>query len=271
MKNNISNPLIKDKLKTFDDFENEIEKIINYQNSEINKLKDMETYRKEFLGNVSHELKTPIFIAQSYIETLLDGSINDKKVNQKHLTKALKSIFRLSDIVKDLELISKLEKNVLTLTKQNFDIIPLVYDVVDSFELNAKTENVELIIDIPTDKKCFVYADEEKIEQVITNLIVNAIKYSKDEGIIKINCYDHNNSILIEIEDNGIGISKENLDRIFERFYRVDKDRSRKKGGTGLGLSIVKHILEAHNQKITVESTLNRGTKFSFSLDKAKH
>lgn len=257
------------KIKDLRHFEEEIGSWAQTQSSEINKLKDMELYRKEFLGNVSHELKTPIFIVQSYIETLIDGSLYDNKVNQKHLGKALKNILRLSQIVRDLELISKLERSSLVIEKRSFDVISLIREVVDSLEINARAENVKFFINISEKETCQVFADEEKIEQVITNLLINSIKYSKEKGKIEINCKDAKTKYLIEIKDDGIGIKHENLDRIFERFYRIDKDRSRKKGGTGLGLSIVKHILEAHDENIQVESEYGKGTKFTFTLEKA--
>ncbi len=257
------------KIKDLRHFEEEIGSWAQTQSSEINKLKDMELYRKEFLGNVSHELKTPIFIVQSYIETLIDGSLYDNKVNQKHLGKALKNILRLSQIVRDLELISKLERSSLVIEKRSFDVNSLIREVVDSLEINARAENIKFIINNPEKETCQVFADEEKIEQVITNLLINSIKYSKEKGKIEINCKDVKTKYLIEVKDDGIGIKHENLDRIFERFYRIDKDRSRKKGGTGLGLSIVKHILEAHDETIQVESEYGKGTKFAFTLEKA--
>ncbi len=257
------------KKKSFEEIEKYVENWAKTKSTEISQLKKMESYRKEFLGDVSHELKTPIFIAQSYIETLLDGALNDDKVNRKHLKKSLKSILRLSTIVSDLEMISKLEKNTLNLEKEVFDLKMLIRDVVDSMELEAKKENIKIIIDKLPKEKCIVNADKEKIEQVIYNLLVNAIKYSNEnEEYVKIICGSLPNKYKITVEDNGIGIKKKDLSRIFERFYRVDKDRSRKKGGTGLGLSIVKHILEAHGQKIMVESEYGKGSKFIFTLDK---
>ena len=257
-------------IRSLKGIEKEIEKWSNKRRSEFIKLKENDEYRKEFIGNISHELKTPIFIAQSYIETLLDGSLYDDKVNKRHLKKALKSILRLSQIVKDLEMISKLEKDALTLEKEIFDINFLIGDIVDSLELSAKEENIELRINIDKDKECYVYADEEKIEQVLINLLINAIKYNEKKGFVKIDCKDLQDKYLIEIQDNGIGIDPEKINRIFERFYRIDKDRSRKKGGTGLGLSIVKHILDAHGHSIKVDSELGKGTKFYFTLDKVK-
>ena len=256
-------------IKSLKVIEKEIEKWSDKRSSELAKLKENDEYRKEFIGNISHELKTPIFIAQSYIETLLDGSLYDDKVNKKHLKKALKSILRLSKIVKDLEMISKLEKDSLILKKEVFDINFFIRDIVDSLEFSAKEENINIILDIDKNEKCYVFADEEKIEQVIINLLVNAIKYNEKKGFVKISCKDLQDKYLIEIEDNGLGIEPGKINRIFERFYRVDKDRSRKKGGTGLGLSIVKHILDAHGQTIKVESEYGKGTKFYFTLDKA--
>ncbi len=257
-------------IKSLKAIEKEIEKWSDKRSSELSKLKENDEYRKEFIGNISHELKTPIFIAQSYIETLLDGSLYDDKVNKKHLKKALKSVLRLSQIVKDLEMISKLEKDSLILKKEVFDINFFIRDIVDSLEFSAKEENINIILNIDKNDECYVFADEEKIEQVIINLLVNAIKYNEKNGFVKINCKDLQDKYLIEIEDNGLGIEPEKINRIFERFYRIDKDRSRKKGGTGLGLSIVKHILDAHGQSINVESEYGKGTKFYFTLDKAQ-
>lgn len=258
----------KKRKKTISEVEIEIGKWVKEKHLEINHLKDMDIYRKEFLGNITHELKTPIFIAQSYIETLLDGSIDDKKVNKKHLKKSLKSILRLSTIVQELEMISKLERNTMILTKDTFNINILIHDVIDSLEIRIKDEGVNVAFDSKNTENCNVLANREKVEQVIFNLLVNALKYrQKNNGWIKINCSIKDNKCLIEIQDNGIGIKKEDISRIFERFYRVDKDRSRKKGGTGLGLAIVKHILEAHNQTIKVISEYGKGTTFKFTLD----
>lgn len=252
------------------EIEKEIGNWAELKSTEINQLKVMVSYRKEYLGNVSHELKTPIFIAQSYIETLLDGSINDDRVNRKHLKKSLKSILRLSNIVKDLEMISKLERDRLVLEKKDFDVNLMIKDIIDSIDISAKNYDIKVIMNKIDQPPLMVYADEEKIEQVISNLITNAIKYNKEEnGKISINCIDKGDKYMIEVQDNGIGIKKEVIGRIFERFYRVDTDRSRKKGGTGLGLAIVKHILEAHGEKIYVESEYGSGSKFYFTLEKS--
>ncbi len=255
------------KKKSLVEVEAEVGSWVNSKDFEIMNLKTQENYRKEFLGNISHELKTPIFIAQSYIETLLDGSINDKNVNRKHLKKSLKSIVRLSTIVNELEMISQLESDTSKLIKENFDINSLIYEVVDSLEIKIKNEDTKILYQDNIAEPCFVFANRDKIEQVIYNLLDNALKYSKKKNSwIKIICYPLDSKCIIEIEDNGIGIKQEDIPRIFERFYRVDKNRSRKKGGSGLGLSIVKHILEAHNQEINVKSEYGKGTKFSFSL-----
>lgn len=262
---------VKNKNLTFKEVEQQIGTWASSKKHEISLLQDKENYRKEFLGNVSHELKTPIFIAQSYIETLIDGSIFDNKVNLKHLNKAKKSILRLSQIVNDLEMISKLERNEQILSKRIFDINTLIRETVDSLEFSAKSENIEIKVNLPKNTKIKVYADEQKIAQVLTNLLVNALKYCGENGKISINCSKEENKYRIEVCDNGIGISPENIDRIFERFYRIDKDRSRKKGGTGLGLSIVKHIIEAHDELITVTSEPNKGSKFSFTLSSAEN
>jgi two-component system phosphate regulon sensor histidine kinase PhoR len=237
---------------------------------EIDHLKQLEIYRKEFLGNVSHELKTPIFNVQGYIHTLIDGGIEDQDVNMLYLQKADKSLDRLISIVDDLESISKLEAGKMIIEQRTFDICDLSKDVIDSLELQAKEKGIQLTVKENSDKPFYVYADKERIRQVLVNLLVNSIKYGKSKGLTEMNFIDSNDIILVELADNGIGISKEHLPRLFERFYRVDKSRSRDEGGTGLGLSIVKHIIEAHNQKINVKSEIGLGTSFSFTLAKSK-
>ena len=237
---------------------------------EIDHLKQLEIYRKEFLGNVSHELKTPIFNVQGYIHTLIDGGIEDQDVNMLYLQKAAKSLDRLISIVDDLESISKLEAGKMIIEQRTFDICDLSKEVIDSLELQAKEKGMKLSVKDNSEKPFYVFADKERIRQVLVNLFVNSIKYGKSNGYTEINFIDNSEIILTEITDNGIGISKEHLPRLFERFYRVDKSRSRDEGGTGLGLAIVKHIIEAHNQKINVKSDIGLGTTFSFTLAKSK-
>jgi two-component system phosphate regulon sensor histidine kinase PhoR len=235
---------------------------------EIEQLKKLETYRKEFLGNVSHELKTPIFNIQGYISTLLDGGIDDPKINRSFLGKAEKSVERMITIVDDLQSISQLERGVLELNEESFDMVALVKDVQESLELRAKERNIsfELFNDIA--HPIFVTADKFRIRQVLVNLLVNSVRYGKEGGLTQVRVNDIGDKVLVEVTDNGIGIASEHLPRIFERFYRADKSRSRELGGTGLGLAIIKHIIEAHNQKISVLSTEGAGSVFSFTLNK---
>lgn len=240
----------------------------NTKTRQISQLRQMEKYRKEFLGNVSHELKTPIFNVQGYILTLLDGALEDKKINRLYLESTEKSINRLISIVEDLEAISKLETGQLELHFERFDIIQLVNDAYELQEIRSKKYNINLSIGSGYDKEIIVNADKKQIFQVITNLIVNSIKYGKEGGDTKIDFFDMDSNILIEVADNGIGIDEKNLPRLFERFFRIDKSRSREMGGTGLGLSIVKHIIEAHGQTINVRSKKGEGTTFAFTLKK---
>ncbi len=235
--------------------------------NEIERLKKLEVYRKEFLGNVSHELKTPIFNIQGYVLTLLDGGLEDASINRNYLGRAEKSVDRMITIIDDLEAISQLETGELHIEPERFDITALTKDVVDAQELKATTKGI--MLSLPEDiKPIFVVADRFRIRQVIVNLIVNSVKYGKEYGETQIRFYDSGDNISVEIADNGIGIAKEHLSRLFERFYRVDKSRSREQGGTGLGLAIVKHIIEAHSQTIKVASTEEIGTVFSFTLKK---
>jgi two-component system phosphate regulon sensor histidine kinase PhoR len=237
---------------------------------EIDKLKKLEKYRREFLGNVSHELKTPIFNAQGYISTLLDGGLEDDNINQKYLEKADQSINRLITIVQDLESISKLESGELELVREDFNIIQLVKEVIEMHEMRANQMEIKVNI-ISSDKSIIVNADKQRITDVVNNLIVNSILYGKHQGNTSIRFYDMDNKILIEISDNGVGIEEKYIPRLFERFFRVDKSRSRDQGGTGLGLAIVKHILEVHGESIHVRSTLGEGSAFSFTLKKANN
>lgn len=248
----------------------EVEEWDKNRSEEIAELKKLELFRQEFLGNVSHELKTPIFNIQGYIHTLLDGGLEDDQVNVHYLQRAAKSAERLCLIVDDLEEISKLETGELILENRIFDLHDLVNEVFESQELQARERNITLGFKERSLRPAFVLADKERIRQVFVNLIVNSIKYGKPGGSTLVGFYDMDESILTEITDTGIGIDPEHLPRLFERFYRVDKSRSRDQGGTGLGLSIVKHILEAHKQTINVRSSAGIGTTFSFTLKRSK-
>jgi two-component system phosphate regulon sensor histidine kinase PhoR len=249
----------------------EIEKYAKNKKFEIESLKVREEYRKEFIGNVSHELKTPLFTVQGYLETLIEGAINDEKIRTKYLNRANKGVERLVYIVKDLDMITKLEIGDLRLRHQTFDIIELIQNVFDLLEMKATKKEITLTFDIEYLQPIYVMADRERIQQVLSNLIVNSIKYGQKQGTTEISIENLiKNKIIIRVTDNGEGIDAENLPRLFERFYRVDKSGSRKEGGSGLGLSIVKHIIEAHNEKIYIESELSVGSEFSFTLEKAK-
>lgn len=249
----------------------EVQNWANKKTKEIDQLKQMAKYRKEFLGNVSHELKTPIFNIQGYVLTLLDGGLYDANINQKYLEKTEKSINRMISIVKDLEEITRLESGELELNYSTFNIVKLVEDIFEHQELRAKEKNIKLKFKDHNDKPIRVKADKEQIDHLLTNLVVNSINYGKENGTTEVSFMEMGENILIDVEDNGNGIAKEDIPRIFERFYRIDKSRSRDSGGTGLGLAIVKHIIEAHNQTINVRSTINKGTSFAFTLKKAKN
>ncbi len=240
---------------------------IEERKSEIDRLKKLEVYRKEYLGNISHELKTPVFNIQGYVLTLLDGGLEDPSINRNYLMRAEKSVDRMIAMIDDLEAISQLETGELQIEPESFDIIVLLKELLEAQEMQAKEKGIALTIN-EGNKTLFVFADRFRIRQVIVNLIVNSIKYGKQGGETKIRFYDAGANISIEVADNGIGIAKVHLPRLFERFYRVNKSRSREQGGTGLGLAIVKHIIEAHNQKIKVMSTEGVGTVFSFNLKK---
>ncbi|MFA5327790.1 MAG: ATP-binding protein [Prolixibacteraceae bacterium] len=252
------------------DVQKEVEEWTKNQTQEITRLKDLERYRKEFVGNVSHELKTPIFNIQGYVLTLLEGGVDDPKINKLYLQRTEKSIDRMISIVEDLESITKLESGELTLNYIDFDLVKLTEDVFELAQMLANERNISLQFVTRTDKPIMVRADKKRIMEVMNNLVGNGIKYGKKRGHVKVGFYDLHETILIEVSDNGIGMDKNDLYRIFERFYRVDKSRSREQGGTGLGLSIVKHIIEAHEQTINVKSVIDKGTTFTFTLEKAK-
>ena len=252
-----------------DNVEREAEEWANAKEEELNAYKRDENYRREFIGNVSHELKTPIFNIQGYIQTLLDGGLNDDKINMKYLERTNKSVDRMINIVDDLEVISRLETEDSRLEFQPFNIVDLAREVIEAFEMKASQTNINLEL-YNEAQTGIVIGDRDKIQQVFMNLISNSIKYGKKNGTTSIKFFDMENSMLIEIADDGIGIEEDSLARLFERFYRVDKNRSREIGGTGLGLAIVKHILEGHNQQINVRSTVGVGSTFSFILEKGK-
>ncbi len=251
------------------DVQNDVLNWAKKKTKEIAQLRQLEKYRREFLGNVSHELKTPIFNIQGYISTLIDGGLEDETINLLYLERAEKSVNRLISIVEDLESISQLESGELKLEYQKFNLTRLVEEVFDEYEMFAKERKIKLKFARNFDKPVYVSADRQKILEVLSNLIVNSVKYGKEKGTTKVDFLDMEDNIMVEVSDNGIGISEKDLPRIFERFYRTDKSRSREMGGTGLGLSIVKHIIEGHNQTISVRSQINEGSSFTFTLSKS--
>ncbi|MFN8339603.1 MAG: ATP-binding protein [Saprospiraceae bacterium] len=236
---------------------------------EIASLKSLEEYRKNYVGNISHELKTPIFTIQAYLHTLIEGGIYDENINLDYLKRAADNTERLQNIVEDLDIINKLESGIAELDIRKFDIRELVKDIFLDLKSIAKKKKIKLQLKEGASSSYFVLADRESIRQVFTNLLVNSIKYGKEGGITKVSFYDMDSELLTEISDNGIGIEDKHLKHVFDRFYRVDSSRSRKQGGSGLGLSIVKHIIEAHDQTINVRSTLDIGSTFGFTLAKA--
>ena len=249
---------------------NEIKDYDSKRKSEYSEMKKQESFRREFIGNLAHEIKTPIFTSQSYILTLLDGALKDETVNKKYLKTASKAIERLNLIVKDLDLITKIESGQSNLNKNHFDIIDLIQNVFEMLDYSAKKKKIELIVDKENEIGTMVKADKEKIEQVLTNLVDNSIKYGKENGTTEVVVQNLNkNKVIVRVTDNGLGFEKENYNRIFERFFRIDKSGSRSSGGSGLGLSIVKHIIDSHDEKIYVESELGVGSEFSFSLEKS--
>ena len=247
----------------------QVKKFATDKKLEIETLKVREEYRREFLGNISHELKTPLFTVQGYLSTLLDGAMDDKKIRKKYLERAEKGVERLVYIVEDLDMISKLEMGDVNLELSKFNIVDLVQSVFDLLEMVADKKNIILMFDRKYNKAINVFADQEKIQQVLSNLIVNSIKYGKENGTTEVTIEDLvDDKIIVRIRDNGEGIEKQNIPRLFERFFRVDKSGARSEGGSGLGLSIVKHIIEAHGEKIYVESEFGIGSEFSFTLEK---
>lgn len=236
---------------------------------EISTLKEQDNFRRDFIGNLAHELKTPIFNIQGYVLTLLEGALEDPENNRKFLIKAAKNVDRITALLEDLDTISRIEGGIYQLKESKFDLVELTNDVIESLDNRARRGNITLRLKNPKEKALFVWGDRPKIEQVLFNLLANSINYGNDGGETRVRFYDMEDTILIEVADNGIGIAEEHLPRIFERFYRVDKSRSRHVGGSGLGLAIVKHIIDAHDQTINVRSSTGVGTTFSFTLRKA--
>jgi len=249
----------------------EVKKFAEDKRLEIELLQIREGYRREFLGNVSHELKTPLFTVQGYLLTLLEGAIKDKSIRNKYLERANKGVERLINIVKDLDMIARLESGNLNPKIETFNIIGLIQNVFDLLEIKAKKREIYLTFDKKYETPILVKADVERIEQVLINLIENSIKYGKQKGntIVSVKNYS-SKQFIITVTDDGEGVQQHNIPRLFERFYRVDQSGSREQGGSGLGLSIVKHILEAHQQQIFVESEYGKGSTFSFTLEKFK-
>lgn len=237
--------------------------------NEISRLKEQEEFRREFLGNLAHELKTPIFAIQGYLLTLLDGGLEDETVNVRFLERASKATDRMVSILEDLDQITKLEVDELKLDLRNFDVVELIQEIIETLEIRAGEKEITLKLakEYPAIP---VYADRTKIAQVLTNLISNSISYGNEEGRTTLRLYQLDDIVTVEVSDNGPGIDEQNLPRIFERFYRVEKSRNRNDGGSGLGLSIVKHIVESHDQSISVRSTIGLGSTFAFTLKKGK-
>ena len=243
---------------------------VKLKKSEIETLKREDVYRKEFVGNVAHELKTPLFSIQGYISNLLDGAMDDKELLKKYLKRAEKSVDRLTYIIKDLDLITQLESSMLKLEITSFDIVKLAVEIIEDLEISASKKNIKIIFNKTYDNEILVDADRNRIEQVLTNLIKNSINYGSEKGTTEISFESDEENIMIKVNDNGEGINEENMPRLFQRFFRVDISRSRSQGGSGLGLAIVKHIIDAHNENIYVQSTVGIGSEFSFSLKKSK-
>ncbi len=250
------------------DVEHEVKEWAGAKKKEIEMLKKQEQFRREFLSNVSHEFKTPLFAIQGYIETLQDCLVDDPETAAKFLEKAEKNVERLSYLINDLDSISKLETGEIPINYERFDFVPLAREVMEGLEDTANKRNIKLSFKDKYTHPAFVRADREKIRQVLINLVHNSLKYGREHGSTAIKIFELHDQYLIEVTDDGIGIDEKHLARLFERFYRIDSHRSREEGGTGLGLAIVKHILEAHEQIISVRSTLQIGTTFAFTLEK---
>lgn len=261
-------------LKLLDDpfelIDSKVNTFLQKQEKEEETLSEQQKFRREYIGNIAHELKTPIFTTQGYILTLLDGGLEDERINRDYLRRADKSIERIIDLLDDLDLITKLDSGEFPLEMETFDLVQLCKEVFDALELKAKERDISIGFRTNPRRQIFVDADRNRIYQVVTNLVVNAIKYGNDGGSVDVGFNIMNEQyVLIEVIDNGVGISDEQLLKVFQRFYRVDKSGGRKQGGSGLGLSIVKHIVEAHGQSLNVNSTPGVGSTFSFTLNLA--
>ncbi|MBQ5844942.1 MAG: sensor histidine kinase [Alistipes sp.] len=258
--------------KRVEELSTELDNWASDNDKEIVRLKEAEKFRKQYLGNVAHELKTPIFNIQGYISTLLDGGLEDELINRKYLERAEKSVERMINILGDLDTISRLDSDMNQMRPESFDMVALCKEIAEQIEMEAAKRNITLTVkgadNLPS--TCWVSADKFYIGQVLDNLIVNSIRYGKEGGLTKITCRDMLDKVLVEVEDDGIGIAKSDLPRVFERFYRTDKGRSREQGGTGLGLAIVKHIIENHGEKVSVRSELGKGSTFTFTLKKVQ-
>ncbi len=252
----------------FKELSEQITNITEIQSKEIDFLNERENYRREFLGNISHELKTPLFSVQGYLLTLIEGGIDDENIRDKYLNRINKSVDRLIYLVQDLDMITELEKGRINIQNQSFNIVALAQEVIDLLEIKAENKSIKLTLNHSSNYPLKTIGDIEKIQQVLINLVVNAINYSDENTEVKIEIKAIENSIKVAIIDQGFGIKNEDLDRIFERFYRIDKSRNRNQGGSGLGLAIVKHILDAHQQKIYVKSKFGKGSTFYFYLRK---
>jgi two-component system phosphate regulon sensor histidine kinase PhoR len=265
------NDLTRDSATTdIDRLSKSMQKFVEGKRLEIKNLTERDSFRRDFLGNVAHELKTPLFTVQGYILTLMEGAINDKQIRMKYLDRANKGVERLVAVIKDLDMIAKLENEGTKLNIEVFNLLELIQNVFDLFEMKAKKRNISLKFDKIYEFPVFVKGDVEKIEQVLINLVVNSIKYGKPNGTTFVGVESYNDKkFILKVIDNGEGIKKEHLSRLFERFYRVDQSRSREQGGSGLGLSIVKHIVEAHGNEILLKSAHGEGSEFSFTIDKA--
>ncbi len=251
----------------FEDISQKFTTITEDQTKEIDILIERENYRREFLGNISHELKTPLFSVQGYLLTLIEGGVEDEKIRDKYLNRINKSVDRLIYLVKDLDMITELEREKIKLHQTTFNLTALVQESIDLLEIKAVNKEIDLHIEQPVNPNLRVKGDLEKIQQVLINLLANAINYSDEGTKVSVQLESQDGKVKVAVKDQGVGIKESEIERIFERFYRVEKSRSRNNGGSGLGLAIVKHILEAHQQKITVKSKPGKGSVFSFHLE----